>query len=65
LYSLVLFAMMRLRLTRKGREVVKPTWCRIAPALQLSAVFKSAVGRQLRRAKHGGIEIRRTVAVFG
>jgi len=53
------------RRTRKGREVVKPIWCRIAPALQLPAVFGSAVGRQLRRAKHGGIEIRCAVAVFG
>jgi ISXO2-like transposase domain/Transposase zinc-ribbon domain len=53
------------RRTRKGREVVKPIWCRIAPALQLPAVFKSAVGRQLRRAKHGGIEIRCSIAAFG
>lgn len=35
-----------MRRTRKGRDVVKPLWSRIAPALQLSAVFRSAVGRQ-------------------
>lgn len=28
-----------IRRTRKGREVVKPLWSRIAPALQLSSVF--------------------------
>lgn len=53
------------RRTRKGREVVKPLWSRIAPALQLPAVFKSAVGRQLRRTAQGGIQIRCAVAVFG
>jgi hypothetical protein len=53
------------RRTRKGREVVKPLWSRIAPALQLPALFKSAVGRQLRRTAQGGIEIRGAVAVFG
>lgn len=54
-----------LRRTRKGREVVKPLWMRIAPALQLPTVFKSAVGRQLRRTPDGGIRIRCAVAVFG
>ena len=53
------------RRTRKGREVVKPLWSRIAPARQLAAVFQSAVGRQLRRTAHGGIQIRCAVAVFG
>ena len=53
------------RRTRKGREVVKPLWSRITPALQLPAVFKSSVGRQLRRTIHGGIQIRCAVAVFG
>src|SRR5205807_2569689 len=33
-----------LRRTRKGREIIKPLWSRIAPALQLPAVFRSAVG---------------------
>jgi hypothetical protein len=53
------------RRTRRGREVVRPLWSRIPPALQLSAVFKSAVGRQLRRTPQGGIQIQRAVAVFG
>jgi ISXO2-like transposase domain/Transposase zinc-ribbon domain len=53
------------RRTRRGREVVKPLWRRIPPALQLSNVFKSAVGRQLRRTAQGGIQIQCTVAVFG
>jgi len=50
------------RRTHKGREVVKPLWSRIAPALQLPAVFNSAVGRELRRTAHGGIRIRCGVA---
>ena len=54
-----------MRRTRKGRQVVKPPWSRIAPALQLPAVFKSAVGRQLRRTAQGGVQIRCAVAVFG
>lgn len=53
------------RQTRKGRKIVKTLWSRIAPALQLPAVFKSAVGRQLRRSDRGGIQIRCAVAVFG
>jgi transposase-like protein len=54
-----------MRRTRKGRTVVKPLWVRIAPALQLHAVFRSAVGRQLRRTSLGGIQITCAVAVFG
>ena len=42
------------RRTHRGREVVKPLWRRIPPALQLSNAFKSAVGRQLRRTAQGG-----------
>ena len=53
------------RRTRKGREVLRPQWARIPPALQLSNVFKSAVGRQLRRTSQGGIQIQCAVAVFG
>jgi hypothetical protein len=53
------------RRTRRGREVVKPLWSRIPPARQLANVFKSAVGRQLRRTAQGGIQIQCTVAVFG
>ncbi|SEF06829.1 Transposase zinc-ribbon domain-containing protein [Rhizobiales bacterium GAS188] len=53
------------RRTRKGRQVVRTLWSRILPALQLQAVFKSAVGRQLRRTHSGGITIKSAVAVFG
>jgi hypothetical protein len=53
------------RRTRRGRKVVRPLWSRIPPALQLSNVFQSAVGRQLRRTAQGGIQIQRAVAVFG
>ena len=53
------------RQTRKGRRVVKTLWSRIPPALQLPAALKSAVGRQLRRTRRGGIQIRSAVAVFG
>lgn len=53
------------RRTRKGREVVKPLWSRIPPALQLPAVFRSAVGRQMHRTAQGGVHIRCAVAVFG
>jgi ISXO2-like transposase domain len=53
------------RRTRKGRDVIKPLWSRITPALQLPAVFKSAVGRQLGRTEDGSIQIRCVVAVFG
>lgn len=53
------------RRTRKGREVIRPVWSRIAPALQLPAVFRPAVGRQLRRTANGGIQVRCAVAVFG
>lgn len=53
------------RRMRRGREVVKPLWCRIPPALQLANVFKSAVGRQLRRTSRGDIRIQCTVAIFG
>jgi hypothetical protein len=51
--------------TRNGREVVKPRWSRIPTALQVSNVFKSAVGPQLRRSSLGGIRIQCVVAVFG
>jgi hypothetical protein len=53
------------RRTRGGREVARPLWSRIPPALQLSNVLKSAVGRQPRRTSRGGIQIQRVVAVFG
>ena len=53
------------RRTRGGRQVTKPTWSRIPPALQLPAAFGSAVGRQLRRTAQGGIKVQCAVAVFG
>jgi len=53
------------RRTRTGREVVRTLWSRIRPALQLQAVFRSAVGRQLRRTRCGGIIVKSAVAVFG
>lgn len=53
------------RRTRKGRTVIQTLWSRVPPALQLPAVFRYAVGRQLRRTKDGGISIRSAVAVFG
>jgi ISXO2-like transposase domain/Transposase zinc-ribbon domain len=54
-----------IRRTRKGRDVLKPLWERIAPALQLPTVFSAAVGRQIRRTIQGGLQIRCAVAVFG
>jgi hypothetical protein len=36
-----------MRQTRKGRKVAKTLWSRIALVLQLTAAFKSVVGRQL------------------
>jgi hypothetical protein len=53
------------RRTRKGRTVIQTLWPRISPGLQLSAVFRQAVGRQIRRTKMGGVQITSTVAVFG
>jgi hypothetical protein len=53
------------RRTRRGREVVKPLWSRIPPALQLSNIFKSAVRRQQRRTPQRGIRIQCAVAAFG
>ena len=53
------------RRTRKGRPVTKTLWARIPPALQLPAVFRFAVGREMRRMKAGGIDLLSKVAVFG
>jgi transposase-like protein len=54
-----------IRRSRKGREKVRVLWARIWPALQLPQVFCAAIGRQMRRAKNGGLTIKSTVAVFG
>jgi hypothetical protein len=53
------------RRTRKGRQVTKTLWARVPPALQLPAVFRSAIGREMRRTKAGGIDLLSKVAVFG
>jgi hypothetical protein len=53
------------RRTRKGRPVTKTLWARIPPALQLPAVFRLAIGREMRRTKAGGIDLVSKVAVFG
>jgi transposase-like protein len=37
------------RRTRKGRQGTKTLWARVPPALQLPAVFRSAIGREMRR----------------
>jgi hypothetical protein len=49
------------RRNRRGRPVTKTLWARIPPALQLPAVFHSAVGREMRRTKAGGIDRHRQV----
>jgi hypothetical protein len=51
--------------TRKGRQVTKTLWARMPPALQLPSVFRSAVGREMRRTKAGGIGLLSKIAVFG
>jgi hypothetical protein len=53
------------RRNRKGRQVTKTLWARVPPALQLPAVFRSAVGREMRRTRAGGIDLLSKVAVFG
>jgi transposase-like protein len=53
------------RRSRKGHESVQVVWARVAPALQLQAVLRNAVGRQMRRSPLGGIEILSKIAVFG
>jgi len=53
------------RRSRQGSESVQLVWSRIAPALQLQAVLRNAVGRQMRRSPLGGIEILSKIAVFG
>ena len=53
------------RRTRNGRDVLRTLWSRILPALQLQVVFQSAVERQLRRTRNGGITINFAVVVLG
>ena len=53
------------RESRSGRKSVRPHWARILPALQLQRVFSTATGRQMRRTRAGGIDIKSQIAVFG
>ena len=53
------------RRTRKARPVTKTLWARIPPALQLPAVFRFAIGREMRRTKEGGIDLVSKIAAFG
>lgn len=53
------------RQNRHGRKTIRPRWQRVPPALQLQHVFSSAIGRQMRRTRVGGIHIKSKVAVFG
>ncbi len=53
------------RRTSKGREVIRTLWSRVPPAMQLPAVFRAAVGRQIRRTRDGSIRVKSAVAVFG
>ena len=54
-----------IRRSKKGSESTQTVWTRIAPAMQLKAVLRRAVGRQLRRTGDGGIKIISRLAVFG
>ena len=54
-----------MRTSRNGRRRVHTLWSRVSPANQLSAIFKPAVGRQLRRTAQGGIQIKSYTAMFG
>jgi hypothetical protein len=53
------------RRNRNGRQVTRTLWVRIPPALQLAAVFRFAIGREMRRTKADGIDLLSKVAVFG
>jgi transposase-like protein len=50
---------------RHGRVKTKTLWSRVAPALQLPQVFRTAVGREMQRTRIGGIAIKSPIAVFG
>jgi hypothetical protein len=45
--------------------VTKTLWARIPPALRLPAVFRFAIGREIRRTKAGGIDLLSKIAAFG
>jgi transposase-like protein len=52
------------RRSPRGRERVRTLWDRIPPAMQLVAVLRTAVGRQLRRTRNGSISIKSPIAAF-
>jgi transposase-like protein len=52
------------RRTRHGREIIKPIWSCVPPALQLPKVLQAATGRQMRRTRKGGLSIKSSVAFF-
>ena len=53
------------RQSRSGRKSTRPYWERILPAIQIGRVFCGATGRQMRRTRAGGIDIKSKIAVFG
>ncbi|MBK8175250.1 MAG: transposase [Rhodospirillales bacterium] len=52
------------RRSPRGRERVRTLWDRIPPAMQLVAVLRTAVDRQLRRTRNGSISIKSPIAAF-
>ncbi len=50
---------------KKGRVVSKPVWERVLPSLQLVSVFRGAVGRKVRRAPNGSVNVLSKTALFG
>jgi hypothetical protein len=54
-----------IRRTRRGRKITRTLWSRVPPALQLPQVFRTVIGRQVRRTRIGGIAIKSAVAAFG
>lgn len=53
------------RKTRKGRQVTRTLRSRRSPALQLHNVFRTIVGRKMRRNADGSIIIKSSIDVFG
>ncbi|QGX80645.1 IS1595 family transposase [Mesorhizobium japonicum R7A] len=54
-----------IRKTRHGRESVRTLSPRVTPALHLTNVFRTAIGRQMRQSQYGCIIVKSAVAVFG
>jgi hypothetical protein len=53
-----------IRRTRHGREITRTLWSRVPPALQLPQVFRTVIGREMRRTRIGGLAIKSAIAVF-